>query len=90
MDSFIAVIDDFIEVIDKLITLNKEKIEVAKVNDIFSMDEIIKQEQAISLKLKGIEKKRESVQTELGFENMTFSQIIGDVRGEVKEILNAK
>ena len=29
MDSFIAVIDDFIEVIDKLITLNKEKIEVA-------------------------------------------------------------
>ena len=48
MDSFIAVIDDFIEVIDKLITLNKEKIEVAKVNDIFSMDEIIKQEQAIS------------------------------------------
>ena len=58
MDSFIAVIDDFIEVIDKLIILNKEKIEVAKANDIFSMDEIIKREQAISLKLKEIEKKK--------------------------------
>ena len=90
MDSFIAVIDDFIEVIDKLIMLNKEKIEVAKANDIFSMDEIIKREQAISLKLKGIEKKRKSVQMELGFENMTFSQIIEDMYGETKEILNTK
>ena len=63
--------------------LEKKKFDFVLKNNISRVEECMKSEQAMMLKLRGLDRKREAVQKELGFENMSFKEIIEIGRAHV-------
>ena len=56
--------------------LETEKLEAVREKNLETLNECIKNEQVQILKLKGLDKKREQAQAALGFEALTFREII--------------
>lgn len=76
-------LDDFIDLLEKLILLfddltdvEQTKLNAIKKRDIDALNDCMKEEQAYLLQFRGLDKKRESMQKELGFENMKLTEII--------------
>ena len=76
-------LDDFIDLLEKLILLfddladvEQTKLEAVTDKDIDTLSDCMKEEQVFLLQFRGIDKKRETIQKDLGFENMKFSEII--------------
>lgn len=76
MTGFRELMKQFIELFDRMIPLEQEKLNVVKQNQVSALEELIKKEQAEIMVLRGLDQKRESQQKELGFENMTFQEIL--------------
>ena len=76
MEQLIKILLETIEFIDEITEVENKKFQATLKNNINTVNECMKQEQALLLKLRGIDKKRESIQKDLGFENLTFTQII--------------
>ena len=81
MNDFIVVIEDMIHLFQELIQIEQSKLEAAVKNRVTHVEDCMNQEQAAILKLRGLEKKREVCQEQLGYKNDTFQQILSKTTG---------
>lgn len=82
MNEFTAVVEDLVELFEELIEIEQIKIEAVKKNMVTYVEDCMNREQAAVLKLRGLEKKREACQKNMGFEGYTFKQILDSTSGE--------
>ncbi|MFT4008111.1 MAG: flagellar export chaperone FlgN [Lacrimispora sp.] len=87
MNDFISVIEDLILLFKDLIQVEETKLEAASKNRVTYVEDCMNKEQAAILKLRGLEKKRETVQEKLGFKGYTFQQILSETTGEDQDQL---
>jgi hypothetical protein len=82
MDEFIAVIKDLIHLFQDLIQIEQDKLVAAQKNRISFIEDSMNKEQAAILKLRGLDKKREHCQEQLGYKGCTFREILSKVSGD--------
>lgn len=63
------------------------KFDAAVKNKIFEIEDCMKTEQVMEMRLRGLDKKREKLQQKLGYEDKTFREIIAMQPAETKEPL---
>ncbi|WP_313528399.1 flagellar protein FlgN [Anaerotignum sp.] len=76
ISNFNNIVLSLIELLETLITIEQDKLKAISTNDLDALNSCIKNEQVEVLKLRGLDKKREQIQAELGYENLTFREII--------------
>lgn len=76
LTEFSQIIRQLIELFDRMIPLEQKKLEIVSQNQIVLLDDIVKKEQAEVLAMRGLEQKRERAQEKLGFQNLTFQEIL--------------
>ena len=81
MNDFITVIEDLIQLFQELVHIEQAKLEAAAKNRITHVEDCMNQEQAAILKLRGLDKKRETYQEQLGYKDNTFQQILSKTSG---------
>ena len=82
MDSLYTVLDSVLGLFDKLLDVESSKLDAIALNNIDKLDESMLAEQAMTLELKGLDLRRERVQSELGLDGLTLKQIIAKTDGE--------
>ena len=87
MNDFITVIEDLVELFKELTQIEQIKMEAVKKNMVTYVEDCMNKEQAAVLKLRGLDKKRETCQKEMGFEGYTFQQILDNTTGELNSQL---
>lgn len=89
MNEFISIIHDLITLFEELIQIELTKLEAIKNNRITHLQDCMNREQAAIMKLRGLDKKRESCQEKLGYKGYKFQQILkelpDDDNGQLKE-----
>lgn len=85
---FNALMKDFIELFDNLIDVEQRKLDAVITDDIAEVEESIKKEQAVILRLRGLEHRRETVQNSMGMKDRTFREILDLAPKDVSETLN--
>lgn len=81
MNDFITVIEDLIHLFQNLIQIEQAKMEAVKKHRVTHVEDCMNQEQAAILKLRGLDKKREICQEQLGYKGYTFQQILSETAG---------
>lgn len=76
LSGFQQLIQQFITLFDRMIPLEQSKLDAVSQNQITQLEEIIKKEQAEIMALRGLDQKREKLQAELGFKDLTFQEIL--------------
>lgn len=84
---FKTVVGDLITLIEEFNQLETEKLKAVQQNRVTFVEEAMKKEQAAIMKLRGLDKKREAIQKDLGWERLTFQQILSQVPVVEKEEL---
>lgn len=87
MHDFIGIIEELITLFHDLEQVEKDKIAAAAKNRVTFVEECMTKEQAAILKLRGLDKNREACQEQMGFKDMTFSQILDHVSEEERDRL---
>ena len=87
MDKFKKVIHALIALFEEYLPLEQKKLKAVQVDDVATVEACMTQEQALILKLRGLEQKREAALKELGWEGKSFSQIIQLAPEEEKQEL---
>lgn len=82
MNEFTTVVEDLVELFKELTQIEQVKIEAVKKNMVSYVEDCMNKEQAAVLKLRGLDKKREACQKDMGFEGYTFQQILDTTTGE--------
>ena len=73
--AYFGILRDLGGVIDRLTPLALQKAEVVRASDLTALDEVMKQEQALSLNLRGLELKRQKLASQLGLDGMPLSAL---------------
>ena len=89
LSEFTGVIRRYIEVFDRLIPLEQRKLDVVRQNRVSQLEEIGSKEQAEALAMRGLEQKREKAQEALGFQGLTFQEILEKLPVEQKQDMKA-
>ena len=76
MDRFISLMKEMTQFFDAFQLIEKQKLEAAASNDILRLEEIMKKEQAEILVLRGLERKQQEIQSQMGFTGLTFREMI--------------
>ena len=76
LSSFRELIQQFIELFDRMTPLEQSKLEVVSRNQVALLEDIIKKEQAEIMALRGLDQRRERMQEELGWKDLTFQEIL--------------
>ena len=74
--AYFGVLRELSGVLDRLTPLALQKAEAAHAGDLTAMDEVLKQEQALSLNLRGLELKRQKLAPQLGLEGVSLSGLV--------------
>ena len=82
LSSFRELIQQFIELFDRMTPLEQSKLEVVSRNQVALLEDIIKKEQAEIMALRGLDQKRQRIQEELGWKDLTFQEILGKLSEE--------
>lgn len=90
MQEFESIIDKLIALFDELTVVEQQKLQAASVNDIVQVENCMNQEQAGSLRIRGLDKEREEAQQRLGLSGLKFSEILEKVSEEDRERLKPK
>ncbi len=85
MKELIRVLEELIVVFEELLNSAELKLNAVKANRIVEIDDCLKKEQAILMKLKGLENKREKIMKELGYENVTGNDVLNLLEDHQKE-----
>lgn len=85
---FVETIKELIQLFEALVSVEQTKLDAAVNNKVSFVEECMNKEQAAVLKLKGLEQKREDAQKALGFEDLTFRQILERVPEDVHSELS--
>ncbi len=70
------ILNALIDFMNNLSILEQSKLDAVLDKNIERLDECMRKQQAQILRLRGLDQKREKIQRELGFQNMTLRQII--------------
>lgn len=73
--SYLALLKDLGGNLDRLSQLAQEKDSVVRQDDLIALDEVLKQEQVLTLSLRGLEQKRAKLTTQLGLEGLPLSKV---------------
>lgn len=82
LSSFQELIRQLIGLFDRMIPLEQSKLEVVSRNQVTRLEDIIKKEQAEIMSLRGLDQKRERLQEELGWKDLSFQEILGRLSEE--------
>ena len=74
MDRFISLMKEMTQFFDAFQLIEKQKLEAAASNDILRLEEIMKKEQAEILVLRGLERKQQEIQSQMGFTGLTLER----------------
>ncbi len=88
MNSYIEIkeiIDEYIELMDKLIVFEQDKLEAIKEKNNDALNTFLKEEQVYLLQLRGLDKKRETIQKHLGIDGLTYKEIIEKTQGTIRK-----
>ena len=87
MEDFQKVLMEIILFVQDLTAVEQEKFDAATHNNILVIEECIKKEQALLLRSKGLEQKREQLLKAMGAEKMTLRQLMDSVSAMEKSQL---
>lgn len=87
MKEFQRVIKEMIDLFHQFNGIEQMKLKSARANHVAAVDECMTREQALILKLRGLEQEREKYQKEAGYEGMKFREILAAVSPEEREVL---
>lgn len=73
--AYLALLGDIGSRLEQLSELARKKTEAVRKDDLMTLNEVLKQEQAIALALRGLEQKRMKQCAELGVDNVRLSQL---------------
>ena len=73
--AYFGVLRELSGVLDRLTPLAQQKAECARAGYLTGMDEVLKQEQALSLNLRGLELKRQKLAPQLGMDGVPLSAL---------------
>ena len=74
--AYLGVLEELSGVLDRLTPLAMQKAEAARAGDLLAMDEVLKQEQALGLNLRGLELKRQKLVPQLGLDGVPLSGLV--------------
>ena len=87
--AYFGVLRELADVLDRLTPLALQKAEAARAGDLMAMDEVLKQEQALGLNLRGLELKRQKLVPQLGLDGVPLSGLVehcpAELKGEARE-----
>ena len=81
---YLALLEELRGSLDQLTGLAKEKNAAVLKDDLLALDEVLKQEQALSLSLRGLEQRRLKLVRELGLDNVPLSRLCDHCPDEFK------
>ena len=73
--SYLALLRDLGSSLNRLSQLARQKADTVRADDLLALDEVLKQEQAMGLNLRGLEIKRTKLLSQLGLENVPLAQL---------------
>ena len=73
--AYFSVLREVGGILDRLAPLALQKAEAARAGELTAMDEVLKQEQALSLNLRGLELKRQKLSSQLGLDGVPLSAL---------------
>lgn len=76
LNSFAHTLEQLSEIISQLTAAEKAKADAASAREHKKMDSFLREEQALLLRLRGLEQQREHQAASLGWKNQTFPQIL--------------
>lgn len=89
-DDLMQLFDELGGLFDQLILFEEKKVECISQNDIDGLDSSMNEEQALLLKLRGLDQRREKLLTDMGLQDQTFRQLIHHTEGEEQEALQSR
>lgn len=87
MDEFKKVIEDLIRLFRQLIKVEEVKLGAAAGKHVGTLEDCVKQEQALLLRLRGLDQNREKTQKKAGYEGLQFREILEKVPDAEREEL---
>ncbi|MCI8320320.1 MAG: flagellar protein FlgN [Dorea sp.] len=87
MDEFKKVIGQLISLFHQLMKIEEVKLQAAAGNHVGTVEDCVTQQQALLLKLRGLEQARERAQAKAGYAGMQFRQILEKVQDSEREEL---
>lgn len=84
MEEFMKVIRETIQLFDDFLPLEETKLKHAQEQNLTGLENCMTQEQAVVMKLRGLENKRAVAQKKLGWEGKTFREILELVPEDTK------
>ena len=73
--AYFGVLRELAGVLDRLTPLAQQKADAVRANDLLALDEVLKQEQALSLNLRGLELRRQKLASPLGLDGTPLSEL---------------
>ena len=73
--AYLGVLRELTGALDRLAPLARQKAEAVRADDLLALDEVLKQEQALGLNLRGLELKRQKLVPQLGLDNVPLSRL---------------
>ena len=73
--SYLGILGELSGTLDRLTPLARQKVEAVRADDLLALDEVLKQEQALALSLRGLELKRQKLVPQLGLDNVPLSRL---------------
>ena len=73
--AYLGVLRELSGALDRLAPLETQKAEAVRANDLLALDEVLKQEQALGLNLRGLDLKRQKLAPQLGLDNVPLSRL---------------
>lgn len=87
MDEFKKVIRDLITLFRQFIKIEETKLNAATGKHVATLEDCVTQEQALLLRLRGLEQSRERAQKKAGYEGLQFREILERVPDDEREEL---
>ncbi len=89
MDELMKILEALTEALNNSLPLEKEKFRAVQEDRISTVEECMVKEQALALKIKGLEQRRIKFMEEHGYGNMTLKEIAETLKGEEQMKMNA-
>lgn len=75
--AYLELLDELRSSLDQLAQLAQEKAGAVRSDDLLALDEVLKQEQAMTLSLRGLEQKRLKLLAQMGLESVPLAELSG-------------
>lgn len=75
-NDLLTLLKKHVDFFNEMTVVQQEKLDATRIHDISALEECLKKEQAGTLMLRGLDKKRLALQEELSFQDMPMRQII--------------